>query len=384
MENFYKKFDIESERLRIENFVNHYFLDETKNSLQDLKKIRSSFEEKEKIIFDILAEHLIMCERISPYSSKFFFDFLKNRRIKENYKSRVFSKHDLEKIIKIKEANLKNLLLDAIDLCSIHSKLTLDSNFSLKNLSYIEVTSGYFFENLHSVFSIKEKYLNKVKVFVIDGFIESVSEIHHFLELSSSQDDYFILFARGISDEVIHTIKVNYDRKTLRVIPVVVNFDLDGINLLNDIAVCCNTDVINTQKGNLISSISTDNAKTIDKIIFSKEGLLINNDSKFIDYHIKNLQQKLLDTDNEDIEFTLKKRIQRLGQNQVSIKIANDQEKFKNYFLIDNAIRSIKSCTAHGIADFSGDLYPLASVNTGIFYAKKYISLFDSVGGIIC
>jgi hypothetical protein len=381
VENLYKTEFINKEKKIIENLVIESSLKEDRINLQNLKSLRNSLTIPQKVIFDILSEHLIYSERISPYSSKFFFKNLRNVNI-ENYKSRLIKKNDIDHIIKISDTRLKNLILESIKLSSLHSKLTLDNSNS--NTSYIEVTNGFFFEGLISSFSIKENLFFDAKVVLIDGFVESVSEIHHFLELSAKTEEYYIVFARGFSDEVIHTLKINFDRKTLKIIPIVVKFDLEGINLLNDIAVCCNSDVVNTQKGNLISSITIEELKRIEKINLSKEGLLINNRSIFIDSHIKNLQQKIIESNNDITEESIRKRIQRLGQNQISIKLPNSVEKSKDYYQLDNGIRSLKSAINYGIAEFENEIYPLASVHSGIFYSKKYLSILEDLGGIIC
>ena len=147
---------------------------------------------------------------------------------------------------------------------------------------------------------------------------------------------------------------------------------------------CCNSDVVNTQKGNLISSITIEELKRIEKINLSKEVLLINNRSIFIDSHIKNLQQKIIESNNDITEESIRKRIQRLGQNQISIKLPNSVEKSKDYYQLDNGIRSLKSALNYGIAEFENEIYPLASVHSGIFYSKKYLSILEDLGGIIC
>jgi chaperonin GroEL (HSP60 family) len=381
VENLYKQEFINKEKKIIENLVIESSFKDDRINLQNLKSLRNSLTIPQKVIFDILSEHLICSERTSPYSSKFFFENIKNINT-QNYRSRLFKKNDIDHIVKIGDAKLKNLILESIKLSSIHSKITLDTSNS--NTSYIEVTNGFFFEGITSLFLIKENLFFDVKVSLIDGFVESVSEIHHFLELTAKTEEYYVIFARGFSDEVIHTLKVNFDRKTLKIIPIAVKFDLEGINLLNDIAVCCNSDVINTQKGNLISNISIENLKRIEKISLSKEGILINNRSIFVDNHIKNLQQKIIESENNLIEETIRKRIQRLGQNQISIKIPNSKEKSKEYYQLDNAIRSFKSALNYGIAEFENEIYPLASVHSGNFYSKKYLNVLSDIGGIIC
>src|SRR5574343_71568 len=99
----------------------------------------------------------------------------------------------------------------------------------------IERCSGYSF-NVRPAIDVTGKF-KLARIACIDGYIESVSELHYMLEQASETKEPCIMFARGMADDVKHTLKVNFDRASLKVVPIVVPFDLDGINTLNDLSI---------------------------------------------------------------------------------------------------------------------------------------------------
>ena len=120
----------------------------------------------------------------------------------------------------------------------------------------VKLESGYNFK-----IQVEKKYITRktskmynVRCFVIDGFIESVGEIHYLLEEASKTKENYIIFARNISEDVMSTISYNVQRETINVVPVVVGFDENTLNILNDISLCTNSDLVSSHKGDLISS----------------------------------------------------------------------------------------------------------------------------------
>ena len=95
-------------------------------------------------------------------------------------------------------------------------------------------------------------FLRDARIACIDGYVESVSELHLLLEELSEAKVPCFLFVRGMSEDVLHTIKTNNDRKTLMVFPYIVPFDLDSVNTIVDIAVSAGTDVLSNLKSDKI------------------------------------------------------------------------------------------------------------------------------------
>ena len=162
------------------------------------------------------------------------------------------------------------MLLLACNMAGGAGQLFLD--YQGKNASSLLLQDGYRFpigttKEIIKTAIGKSIELYDVDVLMIDGIIESVGEIHHILEEYSKTRRPIVIFARGFSEEVIATIVVNKARGALNLVPVQVPYDVDGINMLNDIAVICNSDLVSSLKGELISSISIDEISTINKIV---------------------------------------------------------------------------------------------------------------------
>jgi hypothetical protein len=141
-----------------------------------------------------------------------------------------------------------------------------------------------------------------VIVIVIDGIIETVGEIHKILQYLNENKKAAVFFARGYSEEVIATLGVNAQRKTLDVVPVVVPYTPTHINTLNDIATVCGCDVISSLKGELISSIVIDEYEPVDMVkINSQNSVIINSKTKSqVDFHITHLTQQNLSAAEEE------------------------------------------------------------------------------------
>lgn len=352
-------------------------------TVKDILNLKSCFNSScELQVFDLLIEHLIKAEKISPNGSNFFIHMIKKNELE--VKPKIFRKENLYSLIKtFSSKNIDQIVIDALNLAGYKGKITIANSSS--NVDVVELTTGSFFEEIVPAFNISNQLLNEVRVICIDGYIESVSEIHHLLEEASEKKETVALFLRGLSDDVIHTLKVNFDRGTIKVIPFIVKFDLDGANLLNDIAVISCSDVVSTFKGELISSISISKSKFIDSLEIYKSGILLNNNNsiKHVDKHIKFLQEKIIISENDATKEALTKRIQRLALNQVAIKLADTKDFTEKSFGIDRCIRAVKSSSSFGIFTFEDSTYPLASILAGKFYKNKFDKLISELGVVI-
>ena len=353
----------------------------------DLQKISSlKFQDRcESILFELLLSHLIKAESVSPGSPDIFIDLLLSGSVTD-VKTAVFNKDSLEKVLAtFADTKEKDLIYDALILAGLHGKIVLSPNPANGDTDLVELTSGSFFQDVQPVFSLKStKFLNP-KVLCIDGYIESVSEIHRILEDASKSKETIIVFLRGLSDEVVHTLKVNYDRGTLAVIPVITKYDLDGVNLLNDIAVVSGGDVVSSLKGQLISTVDISTYPRVQCIDITTSGVLIENvkTAHAVDFHINQLQKKILETEFDATKEMIAKRIQNLGMRRVTIRLRDDRNKAKKSFMIDRCLRAVKSASTHGIGDWAGRYYPLASFKIGSVFMQKFKESIVNLGAMV-
>jgi len=204
-----------------------------------------------------------------------------------------------------------------------------------KDTSYIELTSGYRFKchinkNFEHAAQLTKWSRSNVRVFVIDGIIENVSEINHILEYMSDSKEPGIIFARGYAEDVIATLAVNHKRKTLDVVPVEIPFDLQGMNMLKDLATVCGSDVTSSLKGDLISSINIDDIPTIDRVISDSYVVIIEHGStqRHVGRLVQSLRARIEDESMvEDKIQLLNERIKALTANCIEVSLGPEYSK---------------------------------------------------------
>jgi len=362
-----------------------------KKQLNFQELIAFKFKDKsESSIYAMIVHYLLKAETLSPGSAEIFLNEL-YRSIHKRFEPQtelalnLTSSNIDSMLMSFAKESIQKLIIESIHLAGINGKIVLSTDQISGEKDIIELSLGSFFPNLFSAFNLTHTKILNPKIICIDGFIENVSEIHRLLEDVSNNKENIVLFVKGMSEDVIHTLKINYDRGTLSVIPIIVKHDLDGINLLNDIAVASGGDIVSSLKGQLISCIDVNTFQRIDAIDINSSGVLIENHNaaSAIDIHVFNLQKKHIDNENEAVQELITKRIQNLGTTRISIKLVNDKTKKIKSFEIDRCLRAIKSASTHGIAQWESKVYPLASIKAGKFYAEKFYKFISSIGAII-
>ena len=229
---------------------------------------------------------------------------------------------------------------------------------SQKSHSVIEKVSGYQFNvGVDSHFLMGKKVWHKkdVRVISIDGMIESVSEIHHMLERASENREPYVIFARECKPDVLQTIFVNMGRGTLDVIPIAVGLTEETANILNDIAAACNTDIVSSYKGDLISTAVSEELPVVSSIHVSEKNVSIfNPDSK----HSARRQLHFLKSEKDmcrtgERRNIFEKRIVSLSGNRVMISVGTDLVARERTCIeqIDTSLRMYQSFIKLGYLD---------------------------------
>lgn len=389
MQTVYLSKEIEESIASVIDFAKKYTeASVSKESLLSLQNV--NFKNKcEKSIYDSLYSFALKCESLSPGAAEIFFNHItKSEKAFHSTSVSVeaLNKKNIELVLQtFSSPEIKALVFEALNLAGLKGKVLLSTTNSSTDLDVVELTAGSFFSDVHSAFELPSTKFFHAKILCIDGYVESVSEFHRILEDASSSKETLIIFLRGMSEDVLHTLKINYDRGTLRVIPIITKFDVDGVNLLNDIAVVSGCDVVSSLKGQLISSIDISNLSRADVVDITSSGVLIENHSTMInvDRHISFLQKKILNAENDETTKILTKRIQQLGTNRVSIKLVDDRLKSKKSFMIDRCLRAVKSASTHGVACYNDRSYPFSSIVAAELYAKKFFEFIKNLGAAL-
>lgn len=249
---------------------------------------------------------------------------------------------DLQETLKESELSdeVIQILSACLDLAGTTSSMSIKKSSSGK--TYIDVNEGYTFSAKH-LFRYSPLEAKNAHVLCIDGFIENVSEIHHLLEDLSTKKSVCALLTRGMSDDVVHTLRVNFDRKTVQVIPFAVPFDVENSNLLVDVATVSGIDVTSSLKGDLISSCKVDENSTVDKMTLSYDTIRIQNKKtrKRVSEHVENLKKKI--EERPEISEILSKRLKSLSSSCVDICLPEDLNVSSKTQQLDFGIRLVSS-----------------------------------------
>lgn len=252
---------------------------------------------------------------------------------------------------------LASTINEAIKISGIEGKIYIEES---KNAFYVvEKFVGYEFSlKPISLFlpksSIANLEFNDCKVFLVDGIIEKVSEIDQILRHFFNSKESAIIVARGFSEEIIATLKTNYDRELLKIIPILLESDLESLNTLNDLACVCKSDIVSAMKGDLLSLVKPESLVSVDKVRCVYNKIIIENSNTLpaVASHLEYLLKKRYDNQLvEDVVNLYDKRIKTLSQNTTVIRLPNTTilEQQTNKAKIDTILRDIKSIINNGI-----------------------------------
>ena len=290
------------------------------------------------------------------------------------------SKHVVNPM-KLRDRVCGSIFESAISLAGFGGKIFVER--SSAQVNSIELVSGFSFPVTNG-WDTNSKFKN-ARVICVDGYVESVSEIHHLLEDCSSSKESLLLVSRGFSNDVLHTLRVNWDRGSLKVFPVIVPFDLEGINSINDIVIVSGGDLVSSTKGDLISSIRIHNYPTVDEInILPGKIVILSKNSRIrVASHIEYLKKKREEKSQiEDVSKLIDKRIKSLSPSQVIIKLVDDRDFVKRSQLIDIGLRQISSIMNSGV--FSNELREDSLIKFCVHhFSQKFFSYFKDLGSVI-
>jgi chaperonin GroEL (HSP60 family) len=250
-------------------------------------------------------------------------------------------------------------------------------------LTSIEVLNGFNFKCKNLIFA--NGSFSKAKLLVVDGLIESVAEINSLLQAFSETKETLLFVARGFDPDVINTLKVNFLRKTLNVIPFTVAYDFEGLNVLNDIAIVGCTDVVSSMKGQLISQIKYEEIICVDSVVIKGDSFTIVNDKAIsrVKSHVSFLFEKRGTVALDQFEKIYDDRIKSLTPSSVRIRIANDHDTQAIIEKFDVALRLLRSSMLrgcirtsfmkkkYGLFETFPDVYVLEAVLAAVAFATS-------------
>ncbi len=275
-------------------------------------------------------------------------------------------------------ARTSAMLKEAVRLAGFGGRIIVEKTTSA--VPSVELVRGYGFD-LQQLLPVDFCFTG-ARVACIDGHIESVSEVHHLLEQAAAAREPVILFLRGVSDDVNHTLRINYDRGSLRVVPIGARFDLEGMNTLVDLATVTGCDLVSSLKGDLISNIDYASLPRVEQVTMFK-GRVVVMTSKArseVTALVTDLKRRRADELSDEKGSLLDKRIRSLSPNHVVVRLPADKDYVVNSQAMDYALRAVRSAVDRGV-DASGS--PVVTELAARYYASHCAASLSSVGACL-
>ena len=369
----------------------------------------------EKTLFSVYAYIMKNCEILSANSSFIAFTF-SNYLINELYKNKnilnlnetkakeliLLSINKIKTIIennsivlteeKIDE-ELKNIcnndvlytsVKEAIKLSGLQGTIHIEDG--KQNNYLVELKSGYHF-NLDTYNIILKNSIwqeEHVKVFIVDGIVEKVSELNKIFNKSLETKIPMVIISHGFEEEVLATIKLNNEKGIFNILPIKTFTDLDSINILNDIAVVCGGDILSSTKGEQVMFADYDALPIVEKIICRGKDLCIENKKtiKNVYSHIDFLLKKR-DGNKEitDIQNLIDKRIKNLFSHSVSLWLPQmtDLEKNNTKVKIDICLRVYKTLLNYGYVSIDKIINELSQLKQETIFDKILFNCLKNI-----
>lgn len=239
-----------------------------------------------------------------------------------------------------------NMVMDALELAGFAGRIIVEK--SCGDVQSVELVNGHGFD-LKRLVDFDFSFV-RPRVACIDGYLDSVHEINRFLEAASASRDPCVVFIRGASDDVKQTLAVNYARGTLRLLPVAVRFDLDGINTLVDIATVTGCDLVSSMKGDSIGSIDFHSLPIVDRITMTGNSVTVQSSRNRagVARHLNDIIDRRSTAECDKAKL-LDARIRSLTARQVIIRLRPGVGFVLNSQAVDRALRSVRSAIEHGV-----------------------------------
>lgn len=340
-------------------------------NIQHFSRLKFSNSHSHKI-YELVFSAALSAEKVSPGAGLLLLDaYANNTSLQEDLgkTKNTTIQGFIKSLAHISRKNLE-IVKEILFLSTMASSIVIKKSTS--NSTFVEVYEGYAF-TARSLIEIRPLILKDVVVACIDGYIENVSEIHHFLTIAAEKKIKCVLLCRGASQDVIHTMKVNNDRGVMTVYPFQIQYEIDGINTLVDVASVVGCDVTSSHKGDLISSIDIESLKKVEVCNLQTEKIIIKNSStkKAVKNHVKNIREKM--DQNPDLTEVLQKRVRSLSASCIEVGLPNDINYSSNSIELDEAIRMIMA-----ISSRTASKEEVASV-----YLKSLNSTLGDIGCMI-
>ena len=296
----------------------------------------------------ILKKEFDDCENAYPYLGDAFLYLFFEKNILKSKSIKIFNRKTKKIFLDtVPEQNSKNILKWIIENSSPDREIDIQQSY-IEDIE-IKLSDNTFFKaefDCDFLGSSKEIELKNYRFAIIDGYLESIGEVHHLLHYAAKSKEPHVIFCFGMSEEVKRVIIENNSRGITQIIPISMSFNESSINILNDIALVHDSEIISSNKGQTISQEMRKTLSTGKYIIVNRQGFSIEPlvDSSKIKTHVKYLQKRINDAGPDMNTEIIKTRIKNIKSKSLTLFI--NKELSKNSFFnrsLDYGLRMLKN-----------------------------------------
>lgn len=283
------------------------------------------------------------------------------------------------------DADLMTVIQQAALLAGSEGNIIM-KNGSQKTGYIVELKQGCQF-NLVPCFHCLSWERHRAKMLLVDGVIEKVSEIEHLLMKSMETKLPVLIVTQGYSEEVLATVKLNNDRGVFDIMLLKALPDLEGLNVLNDIACVVGTDVVSSLKGELLVFKTYDSIPTVENVVSLQQKTLTigvgDRTRGAVANQIKSLFEKRSQQSVDSVLKLADNRIQSLLAQTVEIQLPNLSpgrlETIRTK--LDISLRTVRTVLSHGTTK---DGVPVLTAYASVWLTgKTLIPVLKSEGCVV-
>jgi len=306
----------------------------------------------------------------------------------------------------VKDGSIE-LLFDLLNYVGTRGQVNV--NTGSKTGITLEIFSGHNFDiGVDSQFCTNIVKRDTAQLFLVDGVVEDIGEIDRLLQYCNESHATCIIVARKFGDDVISTLNVNFQRKTLDVIPLCVNDKLTNLNVFSDLGITTNSNVVESSSGQTTAGFDFGSMQSISGVVCSLKNFSFNalpDTSRNIDRRIKKLRQRIYTEmihgalEKEDIDTLLRTRINSLNMSSATLWLPAGSNKNGLYDyvslrfkfglgLLDNICKTgiispHISEVQNIFDDLQVDFLPAGIMINSLLVADNIVKSINAVGGCL-
>ena len=200
-------------------------------------------------------------------------------------------------------------------------------------------------------FNLKDNKIKNCKFYMVDGSVSKPSEIMKLLNESfeNKKTNYFLV-CKSFNEEILFTLKENYDRSITNVIPLEYGFDLDSINCIPDLVSVVGGQPFSPSLGDVLSTVDLSRMGHANSVEILKENMVIQPSIRQNKTHIRNLLQNI-ENSNEDKRRLLAKRLVSLRGNSCNITLPKSASFDHAEINIRHSAKMLKDMCSNGVTE---------------------------------